>query len=71
MADGLVGLAAPRPRQLVVGGLGPPRDVGPSREQAVVLGLGDLGRCGEGDPLDLDDEQAMAARFPQLWSRFG
>ncbi|HEY5837214.1 DUF4240 domain-containing protein [Streptomyces sp.] len=25
----------------------------------------------EGEPLDLDDEQAMAARFPHLWARFG
>jgi hypothetical protein len=25
----------------------------------------------EGEPLDLDDERAMAERFPQLWSRFG
>jgi Protein of unknown function (DUF4240) len=25
----------------------------------------------EGEPVDLDDERAMAARFPQLWSRFG
>ncbi len=24
----------------------------------------------EGDPLDFDDEQAMAARYPGLWSRF-
>lgn len=24
----------------------------------------------EGESLDLDDEQAMAARFPHLWSRF-
>ena len=25
----------------------------------------------EGDTLDLDDEAAMAARFPRLWARFG
>jgi hypothetical protein len=24
----------------------------------------------EGEPLDFDDEQAMAARFPALWARF-
>jgi hypothetical protein len=25
----------------------------------------------EGEPIDMDDERAMAERFPQLWARFG
>ncbi|MBY8876485.1 DUF4240 domain-containing protein [Actinacidiphila acidipaludis] len=44
-------------------------------EQLTAVRLPDLElpvqEAPEGDPLDLDDEAAMAARFPHLWARFG
>jgi hypothetical protein len=43
-------------------------------EQLTGVRLPDLGLPAgeepEGEPLDLDDEAALAARFPRLWARF-
>jgi hypothetical protein len=43
---------APRRRELPVSGLGPLSDVGSRLHQPVMLGEGNLGRRGGGDPLD-------------------
>ncbi|KAB8168594.1 DUF4240 domain-containing protein [Streptomyces sp. 3MP-14] len=35
------------------------------------LGLGDPGVEPQGVPIDLEDEEALAAALPELWARFG
>jgi hypothetical protein len=43
-------------------------------EQLTAVRLPDLGlpepEAPEGEPIDMDDEQAMAERYPRLWARF-
>ncbi|WP_405592569.1 DUF4240 domain-containing protein [Streptomyces sp. NBC_01190] len=44
-------------------------------EQLTGVRLPDLGlaepESPEGEPIDMDDEEAMAERYPHLWARFG
>jgi hypothetical protein len=44
-------------------------------EQLTAVRLPDLGLpepdAPEGEPIDMDDERAMAERYPLLWARFG